>query len=93
MRFFSVVREFQIYDATVPKTSRKIASSSLSIFFVIMSICLTFECWQNNQGTESRDAVLKLGKKIQFHGCLFTLSVKLEIWLFHVADLPAVGKK
>ena len=36
-------REFKIYDATVAKTSLKIASSSLSIFYIIMSICLTFE--------------------------------------------------
>ena len=32
--------EFKIYDATVAKTSLKIASSSLSIFLVLMSICL-----------------------------------------------------
>ena len=37
-----VIREFKIYDATVAKTSLKIASSSLSIFFVIISVCLTF---------------------------------------------------
>ena len=36
-------REFKIYDATEAKTSRKIASSSMSIVFVIMSICLTFK--------------------------------------------------
>ena len=36
-------REFKIYDATVAKTSLKIASASLSIFFVIVSIYLTFE--------------------------------------------------
>ena len=36
-------REFKIYDATVAKTSLKIASSSFSIYFVIMSVCLTFE--------------------------------------------------
>ena len=32
-----------LYDATEAKTSLKIATSSLSIFFVIMSICLTLE--------------------------------------------------
>ena len=37
------IREFEIYDATLAKTSLKIVSSSLSIFFIIMSICLTFE--------------------------------------------------
>ena len=36
-------REFKIYDATVAKTSLKIASSSFSIYFPIMSVCLTFE--------------------------------------------------
>ena len=36
-------REFKIYDATVAKTSLKIASSSFSIYSVIMSVCLTFE--------------------------------------------------
>ena len=36
-------REFKIYDATVAKTSLKIASSNFSIYSVIMSVCLTFE--------------------------------------------------
>ena len=36
-------REFEIYDATVAKTSLKIARSSLSIFFAIISVCVTFE--------------------------------------------------
>ena len=36
-------REFKIYDVTVAKTSLKIASSSFSIYSVIMSVCLTFE--------------------------------------------------
>ena len=36
-------REFKIYDATVAKTSLKIASSSFPIYFAIMSVCLTFE--------------------------------------------------
>ena len=31
-------REFKIYDATVAKTSLKIASSSFSIYFAIMSV-------------------------------------------------------
>ena len=35
--------EFKIYEAAVAKTSLKIASSSLSIFFVIISVCVTFE--------------------------------------------------
>ena len=37
------IREFKIYDVTVAKTSLKIASSSFSIYSVIMSVCLTFE--------------------------------------------------
>ena len=36
-------REFKMYDATMAKTSLKIASSSFSIYFAIMSVCLTFE--------------------------------------------------
>ena len=36
-------REFKVYDATEAKTSLKIASSSFSIYFAIMSVCLTFE--------------------------------------------------
>ena len=34
-------RDFKICDATVTKTSFKIASSGLLIFFVVMSACLT----------------------------------------------------
>ena len=37
------IREFKIYDETVAKTSLKIASSSFSIYFAIVSVCLTFE--------------------------------------------------
>ena len=37
------IRNFMIYDATVTKRSLKIASSRLSIFFVIISVCVTFE--------------------------------------------------
>ena len=35
------IREFKICDAKVTKTSFKIGSSGLLIFFVIMSACLT----------------------------------------------------
>ena len=35
--------EFKVLDVTAAKTSLKIASLSLSIFFFIMSVCLTFE--------------------------------------------------
>ena len=41
--FHGVTREFKIYEATVAKTSFKIASSSFSIYFAIMSVSLTFE--------------------------------------------------
>ena len=82
-RDMNTVREFKLYDATVAKTSLKIASSSLSIFFVIISVCVTFES----------GAVLRLGKKIQICVCVFTFSLKLEKWSFHVADLSRTGKK
>ena len=77
----------------VAKTSFKIASSSLSIFFVIVSVCVTFESWHNYSGTEFRGAVSRLGKKIQIYVCVFKFSLKLEKWPFHVADLPRTGKK
>ena len=35
----------------------------------------------------------KLGKKIQIRACVFTFSVKVENWSFHVADLPRNKKK
>mgnify|MGYP000429939719 CR=1 FL=1 len=85
--------EFKIYDVTVAKTSLKIASSSFSIFFVIISVCVTFESKHNYSGTEFRGAVSRLGKKIQICVCVFTFSLKLEKWSFHVADLPRTGKK
>ena len=92
-RFFHFTRKFKIYDAMGAKTSLKIARSSLYIFFVIMSICLTFESQRNYPETELRGAVLKLGKKIQIRGCVFTFPVKLEKWSFHVADSPRKGNK
>ena len=35
----------------------------------------------------------KLSKKIQIRGCVFTFSVKVQKWSFHVAGLPRTGKK
>ena len=35
----------------------------------------------------------RLGKKIPIRACVFMLSLKLEKWSFHVADLPRAGKK
>ena len=35
----------------------------------------------------------KLEKTIQIRGCVFTFSVKLDKWSFHVADLPRTRKK
>ena len=35
----------------------------------------------------------KLRKEIQTRSCVFTFSVKLEKWSFHVADFPRTGKK
>jgi len=58
-----------------------------------MSIYLTFESSWIHPGTEFRGAVSKLGKNIQIRGCVFIFSVKLEMWSFHVADLPRTGKK
>ena len=72
------------------KTSLKIASSGLFIFFVIVSIC---ESLRDYPGTKFRGAVSKLGEKIQIRGCTSTFSVKLEKWSFDVPDLPRTGKK
>ena len=58
-------REFKIFDATVAKTSLKIASSSFSIYFAIMSVRLTFESSRNYPGSEFRGAVSTLEKNIQ----------------------------
>ena len=60
-----VIREFKTYNATVAKTSLKIASSSFSIDFTIMSVCLTFESYRNYPGTVFRGAVSTLEKNIQ----------------------------
>ena len=35
----------------------------------------------------------RLGKKIPSRAYVFTFSLKLEKWSFHVADLPRTGKK
>ena len=35
----------------------------------------------------------RLGKKIQICVCVFTFSLKVEKWSFHVADLPRTRKK
>ena len=75
------------------KTSLKLASSSLSIVYVIMSVCLTFESKRNYSGTEFTGAVSKLGEKIEKRRCAFTFSVELEKWSFHVAHSPRTGKK
>ena len=37
--------------------------------------------------------MLRLEKKIQICVCVFTFSLKLEKWSFHVADLSRTGKK
>ena len=38
-----LIWEFKIYKEMVAKTSLKIASSSFSISFIVMSVCFTFE--------------------------------------------------
>ena len=37
--------------------------------------------------------MLKLRQKIQIRCLVFTFSVKLDNWSFHVADLPKTSKK
>ena len=64
--------EFKIYDATVAKTSLKVASLRLSILFVIISVCVTFKSKQDYSEIEFRGAVSRLGKKIQIRACVFT---------------------
>ena len=64
--FTEDIRKFNSYVAKVAKTSLKIASSILSLFFVIMSIWnLTFESSRDCPGTEFRSVMSKLaiGKK------------------------------
>ena len=41
--FLDLIKQFKIHDATVAKTSFITATSSLSIFSVIISVCVTFE--------------------------------------------------
>ena len=72
------IREFKIYDATVAKTSLGLSSSSLSIFFVIMSVCLTFESKRDYPGTEFRG--IKAGKENpNSHMCVHVLCKTLEM--------------
>ena len=68
------------------KRDLKLRGSSLSIFFVITSVCLLFEKEQNYVGTELRGAVSKLGRKIKIRRCVLTFSEKLQIWSFCVAN-------
>ena len=67
------------------KTSFKIVSSSLSTFFVTISVSSTFESQRDYPETEFRGVVSKLGKKIPNRACVFTFFVKLEKWSFHFA--------
>ena len=59
------------------KTSFKIPTSGLLIFFVIMLAYLTSKNQRNFPGTELGGAVLKLRQKIQIHCLVFTFSEKL----------------
>ena len=61
--FTDDIREFNSYDATVAKKALKIAS--LSLFFVIMLICITFESSWDYPGTEFRGVVSKLTRGIK----------------------------
>ena len=67
--FSKEAREFNSYDATVAKTSLKIAS--LSLLFVVMLICITFESSWDYPGTELRGEAR--GMKIQSCGCVHVL--------------------
>ena len=58
-----------------------------------MSACLSSKNKCNLPGTELEGAVLNLRQKIQIRCLLFTFSVKLENWSFHVVDLPKTRKK
>ena len=69
---------------------RFFARSSLCILFIIVSIRLAFESLRKCQGTEFRGSVSKLGN---LSSRLFTFSVKVQKWSFHVAGLPKTGKK
>ena len=86
------IREFKLYDATVTKSSLKIASSSLSIFSIVMQICLTFETSGTTHELNLEVRCKSQGRKFKL-AAVFTFSVKLEKWSFHVADLPRTGKK
>ena len=76
-----------IYDATVAKTS----TIKLKFFHLFRHYVNLFNWW-NYPETDFRGEVSKLGKKIKF-AAVFTFSVKLEKWSFHVANLPRTGKK
>ena len=89
--FSKEAREFNSYDATVAKTSLKIAS--LSLFFIIMLICITFESSWDYTGAEFRGVVSKPARGIQSCGCVFTFFAKLEKRSFHVVDLPRTGNR
>ena len=71
----TVVSHLKIYDAAVAKTSLKIPNLRLTIFFVIISVCITFKSWQDFSETEFRVSVSRLGKKIQIRACVFTFSL------------------
>ena len=53
-----------------------------------MAVCQTSKNERIFAATELGGAVLKLRQKIQIRRLVFTFSVKLENWSFHVADLP-----
>ena len=74
--FLGLIREFKIYDATVGRTSLIIASSSLSIFFVIFSVCITFESYQGYSGTDFKRCVVKARKENSISSlCLHVLFI------------------
>ena len=60
--FLGLIKQFKIHNATVAKTSFITATSSLSIFFVIISDCVTFESYQGYSGTEFKRCGVKARK-------------------------------
>ena len=88
-------REFKMYNATVAKTSLKIAiSSQFSTFFGIISVCVTFESSQDYPGTELRriyttiilgTALLNFGTRANSFGhCPLDLHGKISSCFFNV---------
>ena len=91
--FLDLIKQFKIYDATVGKTSLKTANSSLSIFFVIISVCVIFESYQGYSGTEFKRCGVKARKENSNSRLCVHVVFITEKWSFHVANFWRTGKK